>query len=261
MLKSKFFKFILLAMGVFLFLYSVLLLIQHRYGLGTILPLFIGLMFCIQSLYDQKIHHFLIQHPRLKQFYKMAWAVFSVWFITVCLFFAYLKYQMLQPEHVNNIDAIVVLGSGTIKGKPSPTLVARLDRAAEIAQQHPHTTIILSGGLDALKQHTEAQIMSDYLQKNYQINANKIELEDRSTSTYLNLKNSQVLLKKNGLTLQSPLAIVTSDFHTPRASLIAKKQGYKNFITIRAKTPLVTRYSSWLREYFAYISGWILGEF
>lgn len=261
MLKSKIFRFILLFMGVFLFLYSVFLLIQQRYGLGTILPLFIGLMFCIQVLFNQKIYHFLMLRPRLKQCYKIGWVIFSVWFISICLFFSYLKYQMIKPENVSQLDAIIVLGSGVIHGQPSPTLASRLDRAAEIAQQYPHTTIILSGGLDALQQYTEAQIMSDYLQKNYHINANRIELEDQSTSTNLNLKNSQIILNKKGLSLQSPLAIVTSDFHTPRASLIAKKQGYQNFVTIRAKTPLVTRYTSWLREYFAYINGWILGEF
>ena len=61
--------------------------------------------------------------------------------------------------------------------------------------------------------------------------------------------------------MNSKIAIVTSDFHTLRAGAIAKKQGYRNFITVGAGTPITTRYNAWLREYFAYLSGWVLGEY
>ena len=61
--------------------------------------------------------------------------------------------------------------------------------------------------------------------------------------------------------LNEPIAIVTSDFHTLRAAAIAHKQGYRHIITVAAPTPLINLYNSWLREYFAYGSGWLLNEF
>ena len=176
-------------------------------------------------------------------------------------FFLFLQHNIQKNTHTTAIEAIIVLGSGVIQGKASPTLAARLDSAAQISQQQPQAFIIVSGGLDYAEKSTEAEIMSKYLQDHYQIAASKIVLENYSTSTELNLKNSQNILYQHGLTLNSPIAIVTSDFHTLRAAAIAKKQGYQQFFTVSATTPLATRYNAWLREYFAYLSGWILQEY
>ena len=103
--------------------------------------------------------------------------------------------------------------------------------------------------------------MSSYLQQNHHIPASQIILEDKSTSTELNLKNSQSLLEAQHINIQQPIAIVTSDFHTLRAAAIARKQGYRHISMLGASTPLATRYNAWLREYFAYASGWLLDEY
>ena len=65
----------------------------------------------------------------------------------------------------------------------------------------------------------------------------------------------------SALQSSQPIIIVTSDFHTPRAAAIAKKQGYSNFTMLGSTTPISTRYNAWLREYFAYVSGWLLNEY
>lgn len=147
-----------------------------------------------------------------------------------------------------------------MNGQASPTLAARLDKAAEIEKLNPNAIVIVSGGLGFKSKQTESKVMSDYLQEIH-VTANKIFEENKSTSTELNLKNSQAILKQQGLDINSPITIVTSDFHTLRAAAIARKQGYQNFTTASAPTPLTTRYNAWLREYFAYISGWILNEY
>ncbi len=181
--------------------------------------------------------------------------------ISLIGFFGYIHFKTQQNHAENGLDAIIVLGSGITQGKASPTLAKRLDRAGNIAQQQPQTSIIVSGGKDFGEIKTEAEIMSNYLEENYKIQLHRILQENKSTSTDLNLKNSQAILQQHDLSLNSKIAIVTSDFHTLRAAAIAKKQGYRNFITIGAETPLSTRYNAWLREYFAYISGWVLGEY
>ena len=55
--------------------------------------------------------------------------------------------------------------------------------------------------------------------------------------------------------------LVTSDFHTLRAGLIARRAGYTAVTTLGADTPLYLRYNIWLREYFAFLSSWALNEY
>lgn len=252
----------LFILGLVLFVDGLILILQNKIHLGTILPFCIGLCFLIYVIFYQKIQNMLQKNLKLKIFWQVGWGFFSLWAISVLAFFIYLHEQIQANTPIIQVDAIIILGSGIIQGRPSPTLASRLDTAAALAhQQHPQAWIIVSGGLDYGENITEAEVMSAYLQEKYHLNAAKILEEDQSTSTALNLKNSQKILQAHHLGLNAKIAIVTSDFHTLRAAAIARKQGYQNFITYSAKTPLATRYNAWLREYFAYLSGWLLHEY
>ncbi len=57
------------------------------------------------------------------------------------------------------------------------------------------------------------------------------------------------------------MILVTSDFHVMRAERIAGKAGFRSVSSVAAPTPRYLRYNAWLREYFAYISGWLLREY
>ncbi len=104
--------------------------------------------------------------------------------------------------------------------------------------------------------------MSNYLQQRImQLQHHDIILEAQSTSTALNLKNSQALAALLGTDKTQPIIIVTSDFHYTTCSSHCQTQGYTQFSMLSATTPLYTRYNAWLREYFAYISGWLLNEY
>ena len=254
-------RIFLLIIGLILFSDGFILILQKKIHLGTIIPFFVGLIFLSYALFYAKIQQYLKNHQQLYTFWKISWTVFIIWSISLFGFFLYLHQKTQQNNYIQPVEAIIVLGSGIIQGKASPTLAARLDTAAQFAKTQPNALIIVSGGLDYGEQQTEAEIMSKYLQDQYHIVSSKIALEDQSTSTDLNLKNSQKILQRYGLKLNSPIAIVTSDFHTLRAAAIAQKQGYLHFTTISAPTPLATRYNAWLREYFAYLSGWVLGEY
>ncbi|EYT30264.1 YdcF family protein, partial [Acinetobacter baumannii] len=130
-----------------------------------------------------------------------------------------------------------------------------------VALSQPQAKVILTGGLDFSEKEPEALVMSRYLEQHFHIAKDRMILEDKSTSTELNLKNSKPLLEQAHISVNQPIAIVTSDFHTPRAAAIAKKQGYTQVYMVAAETPLITRYNAWLREYFAYASGWLLNEY
>ncbi|MDV2441919.1 YdcF family protein [Acinetobacter gerneri] len=261
-MKFKSFKQILFfIIGLILFLDGLILIALKKLHLGTILPFFIGLFFCVYAIFYKKIHLFLNQRSTLNKFWKMGWTLFSLWAISLVGFFIYLSQSHQNISTDFKPQAIIVLGSGISQGIPTPTLAMRLDQAAVVAKHNPNAWMILSGGLDFGEKITEASAMKHYLIEKYQLDPNKLLEESKSTSTELNLKNSQMILEQQGLNQHATLAIVTSDFHTLRAASIARKQGYDHFQMISAPTPLSTRYNAWLREYFAYISGWVLKEY
>lgn len=260
MLKNTVIQTLIFIIGLILFIDGLYLIALGRLGIGTILPFVIGLIFCIQILFGKQINHFLQHHLKLQRLWKFGWILFSIWLFSLFIFFGFLKYTSQQNIPHHKIDAIIVLGSGLINGEPSPILTSRLDRAAELAHSNPDALVVLTGGLGFMEKETEAEVMAGYLKATHAL-TNTLALEDQSTSTELNLKNSQHILTQYGLSQSSDIAIVTSDFHTIRAQAIAKKQGYQQSFSVSAETPLMTRYNAWLREYFAYLSGWVLQEY
>ncbi|MFW2177835.1 MULTISPECIES: YdcF family protein [unclassified Moraxella] len=257
----RIFKGMLLLIAGILLIDSVVLLAMRKVNVGTILPLLIGLAMLWHTLQWQSLQQFLQRHPKLKQLWRFGMLGFVGWLISLVVFVGYLRTHLLNTEHIPAVNAIIVLGSGSRDGQPTPTLAKRLDASVPIAKANPTAPVILSGGVDVGETDSEAQAMQNYLIKIHYLSPSQLVLEDKSTSTELNLKNSQPLLAQHGIALSAPIAIVTSDFHTLRANAIAKKQGYQQVYAIGSETPLSTRYNAWLREYFAFVSGWVLGEY
>ena len=250
-----------LILGCLLFCDGLWLILQKKIHLGTVLPLLLGFLLLIYAIFYRSMQRFLAQKVQLKVLYQWAWGGFLLWLISVAVFFAYIHQHTQQQNTEQTVQAIIILGSGIQNGQPSPTLAKRLDQGAELAQQQTKAILIVTGGIGYTEKQTEAEIMAKYLYQQYNIPLQRIYLEDKSTSTELNLLNSKSILKDQNIPLSAPIAIVTSDFHTLRAAAIAKKLGYQNVIMSSAETPLNTRYNAWLREYFAFISGWILQEY
>lgn len=250
-------------MGSLLALDNLWLLALDKIHLGIILPLIIGIGLMLYALFFNRIQIF-IQRTQLRQtLWRCAWAGFFLWLSTLVIFFSYLQYN-IQQSNSNTVQpaaAVIVLGSGIEKGRPSPTLKQRLDVGATYAKRYPETLLVVTGGLGFKEQIAEATVMSEYLQQQHHIDPSRILLEAKSTSTTENLRNVQPLLAQQHISLKQPVVIVTSDFHILRAKAIAKHQGYQQIFILSAPTPLYIRYNSWLREYFAFISGWLLQEY
>ncbi len=156
--------------------------------------------------------------------------------------------------------AILVLGSGINQGQPSPIL-NRLDTAAKYAERYPNTLIIMTGGRNFWERQSEAEVMQSYIHTNYPQLKNPISLEDQSRSTQQNLQYSQAILNSNILIEMSQLRLSPAIFIALVPGAIARHQGYQQVISLSASTPQNVRYNSWLREYFALISGWLLNEY
>lgn len=258
---SSWVRIFLALIGSVLFLDGAILIAFKKIHIGTVLPFLLGLFFCLYAYFYYHIERFFFYHFRLHSVWRFGWLCFWIWLISLGYFFHYLSNHQIKNQNIAPVKAIIVLGTGVKNGQPSATLAKRLDRAAPIALAQPTAKLVMTGGIDFGETNSEAIVMSRYVQQHHHIPASQIILEDKSTSTELNLKNSQTLLQAQQINIQQPIAIVTSDFHTLRASAIARKQGYHHAIMLGASTPLETRYNAWLREYFAYASGWLLDEY
>lgn len=258
---TKWIRIFLAIIGSILILDGLFLIFLNKIHVGTIVPLILGTFFCLYSLFYYHLERFFFYHFRLHTFWRFGWLCFWIWLIGLGYFFSFIKENKDTSNNIPLVKAIIVLGSGVENGQPSTILAKRLDTAAPLALKQPQAKVVLTGGLDFSEKESEALVMSRYLEQHYHLAKERMILEDKSTSTELNLKNSKPLLAQHHIALEQPIAIVTSDFHIPRAVAIAKKQGYSQVYGVAAETPLATRYNAWLREYFAYASGWLLNEY
>lgn len=248
--------------GAVMAVYSLYLLYLKKVHLGIILPLLIGLGFVLYGIYHQSLAGFLSHHPLVYKIWQFLVIAFWLWMMSILMFFGLIYKQSINTQqHHNNFVAIIVLGSKAANGMPSPALANRLDVAASVAKRNPQAWLITTGGVGFGETISEADAAKHYLVSSHHILSQQILVENQSTSTTLNLSNSIPLLQVHDIAINDKIAIVTSDFHALRTQKIAQKQGFANTIVITAPTPLQTRYHSWLREYFAFISGFMLKEY
>ncbi|WP_255593281.1 YdcF family protein [Acidovorax sp. sic0104] len=239
------------------------LMAMGLFSMGVTVPAALGFALGLLAWRWHPVKHWMAKAPWRQRAWRAGWVALGLWLASVAVFWGVILQQSraLHSEAGGIVApaAIIVLGSGTPHGKPSPALRARLDKGRELAEQHPGAWVLVSGGVDFGETLSEGQVMGDYLRAQG-LPAERILQEERSTSTELNLRYSLPLLEAQGLGLGAPVAVVTSDFHTVRALRIARRIGYTQAFTAAASTPLYLRYNAWLREYFAFASSWALGE-
>lgn len=248
--------------GTVLLADGLVLMSMGLFSMGVTVPGALGAALCLLAWSWHPLQARLGRARWGRRAWRAGWLLFLVWVASVGLFWNALAGQVQAFNAAAGdvpLKAIIVLGSGTPNGQPSPALRARLDKARELAAAHPAAWVVVSGGVDFGETASEGRIMGDYLRAQG-LAAERILQEERSTSTELNLRYSLPLLQAKGLDLASPVAVVTSDFHTVRAQRIARRIGYTQSVVAAAPTPLYLRYNAWLREYFATASSWILGE-
>ncbi len=143
-------------------------------------------------------------------------------------------------------DFIIVLGASVEGIVPSRTLEYRLETAYQYLITFENTKAVLSGGQGKNERISEAEAMYRYLVSRG-IDSGRLLLEDQSTNTYENLRNSFALL---GDYKNLKLCIITSDFHMLRARLIASELGMQvSGFGAPSYLPLIP--NSYLREVLA----------
>lgn len=132
-------------------------------------------------------------------------------------------YPGVLPDGLPDSNAlcIVVLGYGlNDDGTMRNELVGRLKVALQSAVKYPNALIVCTGGATAEfnKHVTEAGQMAQWL-RSCGIDKNRIIVEDQSYSTVSNARNTCRILLDHYPQV-THLALITSDYHLPRASLL-----------------------------------------
>lgn len=254
------FSICLLLTGFLLLAQSIYLVTMKVTHLGMMIPAALGVALVALALFQQRWTVWLCAARWHAAVWRIGLTFFFVWLLSLVLFFVWLQRGMTHAMNLQTPQAIVVLGSSSPGGRPSPMLASRLDLALVLARTYPEATVITSGGVDLTEEVAEGEVMARYLAE-HGLARTRIRVEGRSSSTQENMAFSRVILQAAGIAADAPVRLVTSDFHTLRAIRIAHKAGLTRVSPAGAETPLYMRYNAWLREYFAYVSGRLLREF
>lgn len=143
----------------------------------------------------------------------------SVIIIFIAAFQVYI--WTISVDNTSRADAAVVLGCRIKGNEPTPFLLERAKRAADLYKKNKVKYIIVSGGKGSGENLSEAQCMKNILVKEG-ISEDKILLEDKAKNTRENIKFSNEIIKKNNF---NSVIVVSNLFHLRRASILCKKNG------------------------------------
>ena len=172
-----------------------------------------------------------------------------------CVLFSTCVLGIKSAKRIPNFDKdyIIILGCGLNKDGTLPNLLkSRVDRAIEFSKMQEEKTgkdiiFVPSGGQGPDEIISEGQAMKNYLLEQG-INKKNILVENKSTTTYENIKYSYKIIKEK---CNDPkIAISTTNYHTFRAGAIASKQGI-NVECIGAKTKSYYWINAFIREFIA----------
>lgn len=253
-------QWLLVAVGGVLVLDSFSLMALGKFNLGTVLPGGLGLGGLIVPWQRRAIAGLKQRSGVFRVAWRMGGISLVLWLATFVVFVLWtLQLSSTEDRPAEYARYIIVLGAGLQGTEPSPTLRARLDTALHLAKIDPQAELVVSGGQGMNEMVSEAAAMAAYLERQGMA-PSRILREDKSTSTWENLSFSARLLLERDWQPETQVCVVTSDFHVVRARSIAMRAGFANICMIPAPTPLWILPNSWLREYFAALSSWVMSE-
>lgn len=226
----------------FLLINTIIVVRNNGFSLTSMLPFlmagFIVLLLCAPSLlnsFDPDSRHIVVF---LLGLFTLEGMWFSFTFVSL-LFYSWI-YRILPRRR--QYDYIIIHGAGLDGTRPTPLLAGRIDKALELwNKQHQHGKFVASGGQGADEVISEAQAMRDYLLEKG-VPADAILMEDTSTTTWENLKNSIAVIRSDRASAASngaeacgsagacgdfTTAVVSSDFHVFRCAEYAHNLGIK----------------------------------
>lgn len=154
-----------------------------------------------------------------------------------------------------NAPPLIIFGGKVSGGKPSAVLESRLEAGLEYLVKYPSAICIVSGGQGADEDSSEASVMRSWLLERG-IDETRVYAEDKSTSTWENLKYSAEILSATGYDGKT-FAAASDGFHLYRISLMSRELGYEATAVPSVGYPMFLPMYT-VREWFA-LSAWFVG--
>ena len=189
---------------------------------------------------------------------RIVMGFFKAFFILGFLFAGFLSFNMVRAclNHPDKPNVIVVLGCQLWGENPSPMLQKRLDKAYDLLVRFPDVPVVVTGGQGDDEVISEGEGMKRYLVRKG-ISEDRIIVEDKSTSTFENIRNAFEITDKMGLSRD--ITIATSEYHVYRASLIAKSQGAGVVTSAPSNTDFNLVPTFWVREWLGLSHFFVFG--
>ena len=231
----------------FLLINTIVVVRNNGFSLTSMLPFlmagFLVLLIAsptIVNYFDPDVRHIIV-------FVLGLFTLEGLWFsftFMALLFYSWV-YRLLPRRR--QYDYIIIHGAGLDGPRPTPLLAGRIDKALELwNKQHQHGKFVVSGGQGADEIVSEAQAMRDYLLEKG-VSADAILMEDKSTTTWENLRYSLAVIRADRTSAAADdaptggsvtsndapadseftTAVVTSDFHVFRCAEYAHNLGIK----------------------------------
>ena len=243
----------LLLSFIFLFVNAFIVWRREGYSLSSSLTLIAGIGVV---LVDILIFFNPIRTPLPIQTFIISFLTMLILYVLLTVWTtlsSMLIYQLYLPR--NNKDFIIVLGAGLVDGhKVGRLLGSRINRGIafynhQIHKANKHAKLIFSGGQGSDEKVPEGVAMQQYAWEHGARKADTL-VEDQSVNTSQNMQFSKQLISKVSNDSQPKVVFVTSNYHTLRAGILARKAGLDAF-GIGAKTPFYYLPNAVIREYLA----------
>ena len=147
--------------------------------------------------------------------------IFAAAACIAALFFLFAEFLIIRAAFLrpaDGADVMIILGAQVRGRVPSRSLFRRICAGAAYLKENPGTRVIVSGGKGTGEDISEALCMRLRLE-DMGIDPQRILMEEHSTDTYENIKNSLALCAED-----ASIVIVTCGYHIFRAQALAKKQ-------------------------------------
>ena len=233
---------LILLLGIAMIAYYLALGIAVRFGQSLQFLWLLGGILCIaRYLYWRRVEK-SGRYPRHRKLLR----ALRILLCAALIFFLAVEGVILcggMMEAEQGLNYIVVLGARVNGSVPSGSLRNRIRVGAEYLRDNPQTIAVLSGAQGSGEEISEARCMYDNMVA-AGIDPARLILEEQSTDTAENLRNSRALIPEG-----ASVGLVTNNFHIFRALALARNRGWTDVRGVPVATTMLSLPHYLMREF------------
>lgn len=223
-------------------------------NLGNAFGLGLAFLMALLGIFSLQVKALIVKLWRNKKTKSVLIALTALLAVGVTVFLGTLTSVVNASKYsATDQSTVIVLGCRIWGSTPSSALRLRVKAGADYLKENPDAVAILSGGQGSDENLSEAECMYNLMLEEG-IDADRLYLEDKSTTTDENIKNSLKIIEENNLSKE--VAVATTDYHQKRASMICRKNGL-NPASLPSPSGKDVKATFFTREVFGIFAQWI----